>query len=731
MSSAISKLRALSALGTLGVQGQKPASAVAQKIAEIEKTHGMSLPEQRMNAISGARVSFASGATLSMDNIRKHGNGEHFSYAEIKRIVALPIIGKMDEGELEEFNRETLLVEAFNAGFRLKPEQAMGLWTYMQYSGLFGPIGVGKGKTLLLLMIANAAYRKGKRKILLSPPPEVYSQLMISDIKWARARVPIQFPIHALGGMSLHQRVALVNSGKAGLYVLPHSLFSTKDTDTLLTQIAPEVVMVDEAHRFARRGAARTRRLLRLLDDRKPEVVAVSGTMTRKTIDDYYHIIRACLPKTCPLPLSTSLASEWGAVIDAKADVERTDATTGPLLPLVHWARQHFPDFTGGDNTAGFRAAYKRRLVTAPGVVASSDAEIGTSLILHNEMIPKEICEKTEGWHLLEELRRKIEEEWLTPNGDEIEHAIHTWKWMDELSAGFYNEMTWPTVQKLAERRRITETEAEDLMQRSKDHHEAQQEYHKALRQWLEREHKPGLDTPMLVGLEMARNGDKQVHPEVYAAWKAMRALDFEGRPERDTRAVRVCAYKINAAVHWAATVPKDKGAILWVRSIEVGEWLYDAMKTAGFDVVHCPAGANERMLDPGNGRRFIVASIKAHGIGKNLQHFEHQYIVQWPRGADIAEQLIGRTHRTGQQADELVVWTNHTLFFDELNFAACLNDALYIHQTTGSPQKLIYATYDPLPKIFPSAVLYERGLQNKMLTAVQQKMLTEKFGST
>ena len=107
----------------------------------------------------------------------------------------------------------------------------------------------------------------------------------------------------------------------------------------------------------------------------------------------------------------------------------------------------------------------------------------------------------------------------------------------------------------------------------------------------------------------------------------------------------------------------------------------------------------------------------------------EAAYVVQWPRQADKAEQLLGRTHRNGQTADELRVVRGDYTEFDFINFAACLNDALYIHQTTGTRQKMIYCNYDPLPKIFPSSVLRERGAEVRRLTIEQRKMMADKFG--
>jgi len=127
---------------------------------------------------------------------------------------------------------------------------------------------------------------------------------------------------------------------------------------------------------------------------------------------------------------------------------------------------------------------------------------------------------------------------------------------------------------------------------------------------------------------------------------------------------------------------------------------------------------------------KIVVASITAHGEGKNLQHFHNQYFLQWPRNAAAAEQALGRLHRSGQEADVVLAVTNNSLDFDKMNFGACLNDSLYIHQSTGVKQKLIYATYFPdNPEIFPSEVLKERGYQPTILNADLWRAMEDRFG--
>ena len=70
------------------------------------------------------------------------------------------------------------------------------------------------------------------------------------------------------------------------------------------------------------------------------------------------------------------------------------------------------------------------------------------------------------------------------------------------------------------------------------------------------------------------------------------------------------------------------------------------------------------------------------------------------------------------------------TTEFDELNFSACLVDAAYQHGTGGNRQKVIYANYDPIPKIHPPEFLLERDLKVRLLDEQERRILTEKFSS-
>ena len=655
----------------------------------------------------------------------------YVEYVEIQRITNLPIIYPMTEEEVSSWTREHILASAWNSNFRLFREQAEAGLAYEMYSGAFCTIGVGFGKTLASLMIAGLAYAKGLRRIVYMLPPNVLAQLEATDIAWARTKIPMGYSIHILGGLTKDRRQLIAKSGRSGLYVMPYSLLSTTDGESLLQDIAPELIIADEAHNLAKARAARSKRVWKYVNSRKPEMVALSGTMSQKSLKDFWHLANASLKDNSPLPISSTLASEWGVLIDATAEWDGGSTATGPLLPLVSWARKNFPKEAPRmlETIAGFRHAFQLRLNSAPGVVDSGDSSIGTSLVLCNSPVPD--YEKSEGWERLDALGKQVNEAWLTPNGDEIDHAIHTFKWAYELyGGGFYNELTWPTTETLASRKNIPLKAASELIDRSKEYHLFGQEYAKTLRRWLADNHIQGLDTPFLVGNDMRLNGPENVGAELFDTWSVWKTSDFEGRIDRDSRAVRVCAFKIRHCLRWVSELPKGEGAIIWVFHKEVGQWMYETLTGAGVDVLHCPAGPlhDRAILDPKNSGKIIVASLTAHGTGKNLQHFQNQFYLQWPRPAKDAEQSLGRTHRSGQKADELLVYTCHTALFDHLNFAACLNDALYTHQTMRSRQKLIYATYYPLPMIFPQAVLIERGFETKILPPEAIKILEERF---
>jgi hypothetical protein len=94
-------------------------------------------------------------------------------------------------------------------------------------------------------------------------------------------------------------------------------------------------------------------------------------------------------------------------------------------------------------------------------------------------------------------------------------------------------------------------------------------------------------------------------------------------------------------------------------------------------------------------GDRSILASMKAHGTGKNLQMFSRALIANPPSASDAWEQVIGRIHRTGQKASEVTI----DVYRHSEEYRTAIRQAQararYVEQTTGSRQRLAFAAIE------------------------------------
>ena len=183
------------------------------------------------------------------------------------------------------------------------------------------------------------------------------------------------------------------------------------------------------------------------------------------------------------------------------------------------------------------------------------------------------------------------------------------------------------------------------------------------------------MDSPLLVA-KAAADGVLDL-PE-YAIWTEVR-----DSCEPSTEAVWMDRKVLENAADWA----KDRKGILWYEHREIGIAL-----AAMTGLPHYGAGAEGILSERGD--RSIIASIRAHGTGKNLQHFHENLILSPPTSGTTWEQLLGRTHRPGQESDEVEVWIyRHTPEMKQA-LEKAKADAEYQRATTGNDQKLLSATF-------------------------------------
>jgi len=652
---------------------------------------------------------------------------------EVKRIAELPVQSPLTKEEVDLVSRHYLSPEAYQQDERLRPEQALAMCQYMDYGGVFCTLGVGMGKTLISFMVANEAYKKvikarqegnldKEARILLVVQANLIPKCE-NDVPFMRRFLKEIPPIFVMKGSNKRHRTMLAKSGRRGVYVCSYHTLSSKDATDILNTLRPSCIICDEAQNVAgTKDSARAKRFRAFVNEHQPEVVPLSGTMTRKSVMEYFFLSKAALGKYNFLPNSTHMAEEWAAVLDSSAPNMgnfRNDIRPrpGPISYLTSWCHKYFPEIELPPNLVGFRRAFAQRMVTAPGVICSTEEDaVGAGLVFSNNRCKG--MESRPGWDKLQEHLDILINDFQTPSGEELACAMNVWGYRYQMEAtGFYYDLYWREPEKMAKIRGVSLGEAKDILERSQEHHEKHKTYQAALRHWLKNSSRPHLDTPALVGTNMRNHGANNVGQVLYSAWKDWKGSAFEGIEVRQSRPVRVCDFKIKCVADDVWKNRKD-GGIVWFTHAEMGNWMMDELRERGLDPIHCPRGdwANKLLADSGKIKgKIIVASTTAHGTGKDLQHgFFRNYYLQTPVSAATLEQNLGRTHRPGQKMDEVDGYFYLCTDFDHAHFNALLNDTAYMQQTTTQKQKLLIGSYNFRPKSIPYTALQEMGASVK-----------------
>lgn len=288
-----------------------------------------------------------------------------------------------------------------------------------------------------------------------------------------------------------------------------------------------------------------------------------------------------------------------------------------------------------GDNV---RQGFRRRLVQTPGVVAGPERELGVALYIDERRVdvPDEV------FRAIEELQRK----WETPGGEQISEAAHLWAAARQLSCGFYYKWDPPPPRPWAAARR---------------------EWKHYVREVL-RHNRRGLDSELQVWNECER----ETKPSVWKAWH-----DVKDTFKPNSVPVWISDFLVDDVLDWV----KEDG-IVWTEHVAFGERVSDVTWVSYY-------GAGTELTDV-NGP--VVLSIQAHGEGKNLQRWSRNLIVSCPSSGKAWQQLLGRTHREGQEADAVTadVYFHTQVLRDAWDSA--VEDAYYLQDTTANRQKILYA---------------------------------------
>lgn len=526
---------------------------------------------------------------------------------------------------------------------RLLPVQAQALWELGLRGGLLGPIGVGQGKTCLDVL-APVVVRDCRLAVLLVPPGLV-EQLVREYLAWGE-----HFAVPDL--LLADGREFRQGPPRQRTRVVAYSTFSLAGSTDLLERLAPDLVVADEAHCLRRREAARTGRALRYLAEHHPDVrfACWSGTLVARSLRDFAHLSAFALGKGSPLPVDPDEVEVWAQATDPSPWPRQAGALRrlcAPGEPL--------------------REAVRRRLVETPGVVAASSPGGAQASVALRERRPLPVPDAV--WKALLPVRAT----WTRPDGEELVDALSVARCAGELACGFYYRWVFPGD---PDPRLVWEW------------FKARRDWHRELREVLGAA-APHMDSPMLCAKAAVRayqlprySGDLPTWRA--ASWPRWRELRHSVRHE--TEVVWIDKWLAEDAAEWA----RSERGVVWYSHDAFGRAVAEA---AGLPL-HCGGPGDDGSLAAERGDRSVVASLRSHGSGRDgLQRLFSTCLVANPPGSgDAWEQLVGRLHREGQEADEVAVHVyRHT---EELRAAVdrAIEEAKYVREVTGSPQKLLLA---------------------------------------
>ena len=580
------------------------------------------------------------------------------SSAELQRIKRLPR-RRLAEEDLSALAADmTAELKLPEGTMNLRPLQAASLRDLHDYEGAMASLRVGGGKTLVTYLAPVVV--SAQRTLVVVPAT-------------LREKTLRDYQV-----LSKHWK------NPENVRVLSYEMLSRADRESEINNFAPDFMIFDECHKLKSRKAAATRRVGRYLKaNPSTRCLFLSGTITKRSLEDFSHILVWTLgEERSPLPTRYDELFEWALAVDEKLPSTRTRVAPGALSELYD-ASEVAEART--DALRATRKAVGRRIEETPGIISSGADIVPNSLVI-NEMYfgPPHGCGLMQreadrmastGMNYVRERAPTcarcalmlLHGAWEMPDGQLVTDAPAIWRHERELSLGFYY--------------RWTEQPPKPWM-------DARREWASLCRQTL-KNNRRGLDTEAQLAAAVVRGEYPGAVQGAYEAWKKVRD-SFEPK----TEAVWITD-KVLQTVGWFAK--KQTAPLLWVEHRAVGNklsqlfgWPYHA------DMGKSKDGKFLEDRTPSDGP--LILSTASCSTGRNLQAWCENIVVTSPASGSTYEQLLGRTHRDGQEADEVVcdiIFTSDQSYGD---FWQAVADAQYVEATTGAPQKLSVATINVNP---------------------------------
>jgi hypothetical protein len=551
--------------------------------------------------------------------------------SELERVAGIPRRVRDPVAEEALAARMTELLKTPHGQMRLRPAQAFALYEFATVGGMFGPLRVGLGKTIISLLaptVLQRSKRVGFRPLLVVPAG------LVEKTERDRRLLVEHWDIAPFLKIMSYEWLGRVQAAEA------------------LKEFAPDLVVLDECHRARnRRGCAAARRLERFFREHPgTHCLAMSGTITKRSIRDYAHILCWCLPAAyVPVPLHFQDLEDWADALDEKKEREEGDAVDpGALRALCQAEEEQLWD--AGHARRAARVAFRRRLVETSGVVTTDETPIDASLSIRLVRLPGSV-------DCVEDAFAQLRANWETPDGEPVMDGLEMFRHARELALGFFYRWDPVPPRSWLEPRRIWAKFVRETLKHSRRFDSELQ-----VRQWAS-------TLPKCVELRDWLAVRDTFTPNTVPVWLDDSVLRF--------------------VADWARS---HKG-IAWIEHQCFGQRLENEFGLPYYGKLG--RDATKRLIDDHPRDKSMAASIASNKEGRNLQAWCENLIVSTPANGLNMEQLLGRTHRDGQEADEVTVDVVVNCAEHYEAFEQARRDADYIQTSTGSPQKLLLAGVD------------------------------------
>jgi hypothetical protein len=447
-------------------------------------------------------------------------------------------------------------------------------------------------------------------------------------------------------------RVELIEYSKhykiaANIRMVSYDTLSRANAAEFLTYHKPDGIICDEVHKLKNRKAAVTRRVARYKAENPGTVFCgLSGTLMSHDLKDFGHFAIWALMQGAPVPMALDELEEWALALEGPKVGKDGFQTVQPGA-LLKFATPE--DHEGAaDETIVARRGFRRRLLRTPGVVATNQESVQCALnisTVHFSVAPA-----------TEKNFNTLRQTWETPDGWALSQAVDVWRVARELALGLHYVWDPRPPREWLERRREWAAFVRETLSRSRT-----------------------LDSELQVA-EACRAG--ALDASALNAWESVRNT-FKIQPKpvwHDSSALEYCE-------KWLKKGP----GIVWVQHTFFGEELAKRTGLAFYSQEARDAHGNPiAKADP---RKSLIASIGSISEGHNLQSWALNLVTSPPTLAKTWEQMLGRTHRQGQTADEVTVETFELCLEHYEALTSGIAGAHHTHDTLGQTQKLLLAT--------------------------------------